>query len=148
MKIKTTYFDTLGWMIRELIFEEGGIDLTFEEKNYRDSLINGQFYRYHPTGTIAQSGKFIEGKRINTEWKDFYISGQQFREYIFTGENEWNIKIINIWDEEGMQTVKNGKGKHVTYTYCQNGKQKAKIVTRYQDGLVIETKEYKISVCR
>ncbi len=148
IKIKTTYFDTLGWMVKEVLFEEGTIGEIQEEKNFKDSLLNGQYHKYHPTGIIAQNGEFIAGKRKNTEWTDFYSTGQKLREYVFTGEYDWNVKILNVWNEEGMQTVKDGKGKYTTYSYCPNGKIKTKTVSNFKDGFATETKEYKISACR
>lgn len=148
VKIKTTCFDTLGWMIKESFYEPGSIDVISEEKNYTDSLLNGQFKRYHPNGVIAQKGEFIRSKKINTTWQEFYATGQILKEYIYTGEYEGSIKIINIWEEAGIQTVKNGNGKHITYKYCQDGSKKTKIITKYKSGRPIETKEYPIRSCR
>jgi antitoxin component YwqK of YwqJK toxin-antitoxin module len=108
VKIKTTYFDTLGWMTKEILFKDGAID---EEKNYKDSLQHGRYLKYHPAGTVAKSGEFINGKTENTRWTDFYDSGQKYREYTFIGEHEWSTKIDNMWDKAGNQSVKEGQAR-------------------------------------
>lgn len=148
MKTKTYYFDTLGWMIKEIIFKEGTIGEIHEKKNYKDSVLHGSYRKYHDTGNLAKAGEFLNGKRENTSWTDFYSNGAKFREYTFTGENDWNVRVANLWDTDGNLIIKNGNGKYVTYDYCSNGKIRTKIVTHYKQGYPTKTDKTRVSACR
>lgn len=146
---KTFHFDKNGWMIKEIErFNEGPIGDINEENNYKDSVLHGQYIKYFENGNLEKTGEFINGGRKNTTWTEFYKSGKKFREYLFTDNKGWTIKLINMWDKDGIQTVKDGKGKHVTYEYCQNGKPKTKMIVYYKNGQITENKFIRVSACR
>ncbi len=146
LKTTTYYFDTLGWMIREVIFNEATDEKVLVERNYKDSVLHGVFKKYYETGVLAKAGEYANGQLKNTLWTDFYKNGQKFMEYTF--ENRKNLIVINLWSEYGTLSVKEGNGKHITFEYCQNGKVKTKIITLYKGGYFVKRDRISINPCR
>lgn len=136
-------------MTKEMKFKIGGSDNSDldEVLSYRDSILHGQYIKYFDNGNIAKTGEYINGIKLNTKWTDFYETGQIHREYIYQNKYE-AMRIINMWDELGLQTVRDGKGKHVSYDYCANGRKEFKIVTKYLAGEIIGIDSVKVSACR
>jgi antitoxin component YwqK of YwqJK toxin-antitoxin module len=145
LKTTTYYFDTLGWMIREVIFNEANDEKVLIERNYKDSVLHGVFKKYYETGVLAKAGEYANGQLKNMQWTDFYKNGQKFMEYTFADRD--NLIVINLWNEDGTLTVKEGNGKHITFEYCQNGKVKAKIETRYKGGYLVRRNKVSFKNC-
>jgi ribosomal protein L35AE/L33A len=75
---------------------------------------NGLFESYHKNGKIATSGQTVSGTVGNGIWTYYYKNGEKKSEKKLSQTSFFNNAkvnlMINFWDKEGNQTVKNGKG--------------------------------------
>jgi len=104
-----------GKLIEEIIYKEGEIEeIIFAHENGKDLVVNGNGnYQYtDEEGNITSSGRVENGKNIGI-WKSFYPDGSIQNEMMFE-DNE--SKILNVFDRDGGQQVKNGNGMmRITY---------------------------------
>jgi antitoxin component YwqK of YwqJK toxin-antitoxin module len=92
-------------------FKEGPAGDISEERNYEDSVLHGRYVKYFDNGNVEKVGAFINGSREGTTWIEFYKSGMKYREYLFTENKEMAFDVISMWDEAGVQTVREGERK-------------------------------------
>lgn len=107
-----------SFLVEKHLFDPALNTFILESKFTTTSLhqlkTNGLFESYHKNGKIASSGQTVYGRIGGGIWTYFYKSGEKKSEEklsqaSFFNEDKVNL-IINFWDKEGNQTVKNGKG--------------------------------------
>ena len=116
--ILTTYFDngnikhTSHWQdnlkngILKEFYESGSFK---SEKTYKDGVSDGEGKLLFENGNIACKYFYQKGKPIG-EWNEWYENGQKMEEGEYV-DNEY--LITNFWTEDGLQTLKEGKGKTI-----------------------------------
>lgn len=81
------------------------------EGNYSNGMKNGQFTFNYNDGKINCKGIYINNKRIGN-WEYYYENGKLKQVIYFSnGTRHIDFAIIEYFDREGNQLVKNGTGK-------------------------------------
>ena len=135
----TTYFNEDGWMVKRILRNS-----QYEEQSFKDSILDGAYRKYSMNGDPLIVGDYKKGKKTGP-WTEYHINGNKFKELLY---DEGNCKTINAWDEKGVQTVTNGKGKITRFDYCSNGLIRTKFTATFKDGYVIDEDEIELNVCR
>lgn len=71
-----------------------------------DGLLDGDFRMNYMNGDVLAEGKFDRSRMVG-HWKFYHPGGKLRLEFDNTGDV---IRIINVWDITGKQTVTNGTG--------------------------------------
>lgn len=93
-----------------------------------DGKLDGSFEEYYPDGKLKAKGIFKQGSMVGT-WTIFKEDGNTWMEF---EEANGTKKILNVWDEKGKQTIKDGNG-----TYSQQAGEivwTGKLVNGIPDG--------------
>lgn len=114
-----TYYDN-GQLNEEISYSKSG-EMFFEnvwdkEGNQLVTNRNGMYKSFSDMGKVILSGEIKDGLKIG-KWQTFFENGKIREE----GEFKNDIYLIhNLWNIEGVQTVKEGNGNYVSY-YIEDG---------------------------
>jgi len=106
------YWDEEG----ELIVEEG----------------NGQLDEYYIDGSLKAEGRYRKGYKLG-EWKYYYPTEESEKAVI--EHTEGRERILDYWNREGKQIVKEGYGKYVSRYSNGIKRESCKLTEGYFDGV-------------
>ena len=118
---KWTYYYKNGKIYREVEFFMGAINgrVTYYWENGKiqsdgyiyNSKLNGLYKEYYEDGTLLKEGKYADNKK-DSIWKTFNIVGRlKLKEDCDKGL----CKVVEAFDNSGVQMVKDGNGKFKEY---------------------------------
>ncbi|WP_082730295.1 MULTISPECIES: toxin-antitoxin system YwqK family antitoxin [Sphingomonas] len=87
--------------IAEIPFEGGGIRYRYARKMSSDGsrwIREGLFQAYHPDGTLASEGTYVEGLEDGA-WRDFHENGQLAAEGFYSRGTE--VGLWRFWKPDG-----------------------------------------------
>jgi len=106
-------------------YSDGGISQVGEYARDRE---NGEWKSFFPDGTLSMSINFKDGEQVGAT-KLMYANGRLNQEFEFT-EPDVGL-LVNAWDPNGNQSVKDGSGKFTSF--YENGEV-------FEEGMVKEGK--------
>jgi antitoxin component YwqK of YwqJK toxin-antitoxin module len=142
----TKYFPN-GQIAEEFSYTGNGrINIANAWDNKGNQLVtngNGEYRSYSATGIITLSGRVENGAKVG-KWKILHENGKLSDEGIYVDEI---FQIINSWDPDGNQMIKDGNGYYISYYddgksvkengEVENGYRTGTWVTYYEsDGIV------------
>lgn len=90
------------------------------KKTVKDSKIEGEFTEYYRNGNLKCKEIYKENK-VQGVAENYHQNGKKASTKTLQYEVKETIeKVIDAWDSTGMQTLKNGEGKMISY--FENGK--------------------------
>lgn len=117
-KDKAAYFreaeyDLNNFKLDGKVIERGMSGNLIMEGNYSNGLKNGKFTFYFKDGQIESKGEYFDNNRVGN-WEYYYPTGK-LKQIIFFSNGRANMEfaVIEYYDREGKQLVKNGTGKWV-----------------------------------
>lgn len=77
----------------------------------------GEYKEWYENGQLAKAGTYKSAYKLEGEWLEFYKDGSRKVEAKYLNGN---FRLINHWNEKGLQTLTNGTGLYV-YEYSMFG---------------------------
>ncbi|WP_281614767.1 energy transducer TonB [Flammeovirga sp. SubArs3] len=110
----------------------------FTKSQKEKSPKEGQFQSFYPSGNVLEEGMYVKGKKY-LKWAKFFENGQPALVYSINyddkkEDNGW-IEYHRVWDKEGNETVKNGKGNAKLYNAQGQLIEEGKITQLKKNGL-------------
>ena len=90
--------------IAEIPFDTGGTRYRYSRYMSADGtrwIRHGLFRAYHPNGTVASEGAYVDGKE-NGRWCDFNDNGQMAAEGRY--ENGEEVGTWRYWNSDGTES--------------------------------------------
>lgn len=106
---------------------------------YRDGWKEGLFANFHENGKYKDRGSYKQGKRIGylSSWYENGAMQKNIKFFptdIYSNNTGDSILIINYWNEENVQIVKNGSGYCTCYLDSDKVLEKGKVLNGYRDS--------------
>lgn len=88
-------------------YYENGNPKKLESKLADKNKRRGAYKEWFESGQLTRSGLYISEFQPGGEWEEYYENGQKKLEAEYVRSE---YQLINFWNEEGEQTLKNGNG--------------------------------------
>jgi antitoxin component YwqK of YwqJK toxin-antitoxin module len=98
---------------------------------YKADQSNGSWEFFHPNGQLSHSGQFKNGEQTG-QWILLTARGTKLAELEHVGEAF--PKVINAWDDSGVNNVQNGNGLYTDYHENGAVRDKGNVRQGYRDG--------------
>jgi antitoxin component YwqK of YwqJK toxin-antitoxin module len=138
----TTSFDSNGRMVNRI--RRYSAAFLAEEEHFKDGVLHGSFKKYSLNGNLLIAGEYNDGKKHGS-WTEYYVNGNKFKELVC---EKVGCKTMNAWDENGYQTLTNGKGKVVWFDYCPNRVKSIAYSQVIENGEIVDFIEAKLNSCK
>lgn len=136
-----SYFESRRHNLWKSWYENGNLRNTGSfNRNYQD----GFWKTYYENGQPESEGNYKKGE-LKGIWQNYHTDGQLAEEIEYLSDDK--VLIVNVWDKDAKQIVKDGNGHFKTYDENGNlyltgkvldGKRKGKWNTYYSNGSIQE----------
>lgn len=99
---EVTYYDPNNKQVKEI-----------RPHRFDDELLEGHYYRFFPSGRIAEQGDYRRNQKIG-KWTEYYDKGKRYalrkRELLYPaepGEVQAEPEVLKEWDESGKLVINN-----------------------------------------
>jgi TonB family protein len=142
-KSKTAYvreaeYDLNSMKLEGKVIDYNRLGAKIMEGNYSNGEKNGEFIFFYNNGVIESKGEYSYNKRIGN-WEYYYSNGKLKQIIYFSnGRVNMDFAVIEYYDREGNQLVKNGTGKWVNdsvRTGLFDGSSLKRLTGQFKDSL-------------
>lgn len=91
-------------------FENGNKE---QVSNYVEDSREGEFESWYENGNPSQKGQYEDGWEIGA-WEQWYEDGAKRGDFVYIKKFDFPL-VLNLWLENGVQSVTEGVGKYISY---------------------------------